>query len=552
MRILLHPRQAQRNPLARLLNLLLGWFFKLFNKSFDWSAAGYTRLVGRLFADRAVVLLVYGGLLGLTWWSFNHVPAGFIPTQDKGYLFANLQLPDAASLERTEQTLARVDKICQQTPGIAHTIQISGMSLILGVNASNVATMIAILDPFEQRTAPDRSADAIMATLRRRFAREIQDGEMQVFGAPPVDGLGNASGFKLVLEDRGDSGFAALQEQADALARQAGGLPGVAAAFSMFRAEAPQLFVDIDRTKCKTLGVPLNDVFQTLQVNMGGLYINDINLFGRTWQVNVQADTPFRMRAEDLRQMQLRNTRGDMAPLGAMVDVKDSGGPFFVNRYNTYPASPINGVLLPGMSTGQAIASMNDLARRQLPASMAAEWTELSYLQVTAGNTTAFVFSGAVLLVFLVLAGQYESWTLPLAVIFVVPMCILCSVLGVAMAGMDNNIFTQIGFVVLVGLASKNAILIVEFAKAQREAGSPRYEATLAACRLRLRPILMTSFAFILGVLPLVLSQGAGSEMRRTLGVAVFSGMLGVTLFGILLTPVFYYVIQALGDRRRR
>jgi multidrug efflux pump len=355
-----------------------------------------------------------------------------------------------------------------------------------------------------------------------------------------------------VLEDRGDNGLPALQEQADAFSQRVRGLPGVAAAFSMFRAETPQLFIDIDRTKCKTLGVPLNDVFQTLQVNMGGLYINDINLFGRTWQVNVQADSAFRMHPEDLRRMQVRNARGDMAPLGAIVDVKDSGGPFFVNRYNTYPAASINGVLLPGTSTGQVIAAMNDLSRRQLPTSMAAEWTELSYLQVTAGNTTAFVFIGAVLLVFLVLAGQYESWMLPLAVILVVPMCILCSVVGVAEAGMDNNIFTQIGFVVLVGLASKNAILIVEFAKSQREAGASRYDATLAACRLRLRPILMTSFAFILGVVPLVVSQGAGSEMRRTLGVAVFSGMLGVTLFGIFLTPVFYYVIQGIGDRRRR
>jgi multidrug efflux pump len=549
--LLLRPRDAQRDPLARLINVLLGWFFALFNKSFDWSSAGYTWLVGRLLRTSAVALLLYGGLLGLTWWSFNHVPAGFIPTQDKGYLFVNLQLPDAASLERTDQTLTQLYKICKEIPGIKHTVQISGLSFILGINSSNVGMLILSLDPFEERTAPDRSAEAIQAVLRQRFAKEVQEGDVQVLGAAPVDGLGNVSGFKFVLQDRGDNGLAALQEQADALAQQARALPGLATAFSMFRAETPQLFVDVDRTKCKTLGVPLSDVFLTLQVNLGGLYINDINLFGRTWQVNVQADSPFRMRPDDLRRMQVRNDHGDMVPLAAVTEVKDSGGPFFVNRYNTYPASSINGVLLPGVSTGQAIAAMDDLARRQLPASMTPEWTELSYLQVTAGNTTAFVFVGAVLLVFLVLAGQYESWTLPLAVILVVPMCILCSVAGVAIANMDNNVFTQIGFVVLVGLASKNAILIVEFAKAQREAGVSRYDATLSACRLRLRPILMTSFAFILGVVPLVVSQGAGSEMRRTLGVAVFSGMLGVTLFGVLLTPVFYYVIQAFSDRRR-
>jgi multidrug efflux pump len=550
--ILLRARHAPRDPLGRLLDFLFGWFFRLFNRSFQWSAAGYAGVVGRLLRASALVLAVYGGLLGLTWWSFNRMPGGFIPTQDKGYLFVGLQLPDASSLQRTEKTLARVDQMCQQTPGVAHTIQVSGTSFVLGVNAPNVATMFLILDPFERRTTPELSADAIMAGLRRRFAEEIREGELAVFGAPPVDGLGNTSGFKLMLQDRGNNGLAALEEQADGLARAGNDQPGLVGVFSMFRADTPQLFVDVDRTKCKAMGVPLNDVFDTLQINMGGLYVNDFNQFGRTWQVNVQADVPFRMQPEDLRRLQVRNARGTMVPLGTVADVKDSGGPFYVNRYNTYPAAAINGVLLPGMSTGQAIAAMEDLARRQLPLSMSAEWTELTYLQVIAGNTTLFVFSGAVVLVLLVLAGQYESWTLPLAVIFVVPMCILCSVIGVAAAGMDINIFTQIGFVVLVGLASKNAILIVEFAKAQRESGAPRHQATLAACRLRLRPILMTSFAFILGVLPLVVSRGAGSEMRRTLGVAVFSGMLGVTLFGILLTPVFYYVIQGLSDRRRR
>jgi multidrug efflux pump len=353
-----------------------------------------------------------------------------------------------------------------------------------------------------------------------------------------------------MLQDRGNNGLPALQAQADDLVREGNQTPGLVGLFTGFRANVPQLYVDVDRVKCKSMGVPLSEVFETLQVQLGGTYVNDINLFGRTWQVNVQADTPYRMGVDDVRRLQVRNMRGEMVPLGTVAKVEDRGGPFAVIRYNMYPAAAVQGSAAPGMSTGQTIATVGALARRQLPANMAFEWTELSYLQLIAGNTTLFVFSGAVLLVFLVLAGQYESWSLPLAVILVVPMCILCSVAGVALAGMDVNIFTQIGFVVLVGLASKNAILIVEFAKAKHESGTPRFEATLEACRLRLRPIMMTSFAFILGVVPLVISSGAGAEMRRTLGTAVFSGMLGVTFFGIFLTPVFYYVIQWFADRR--
>ncbi|MDD4269167.1 MAG: efflux RND transporter permease subunit, partial [Thermoguttaceae bacterium] len=340
--------------------------------------------------------------------------------------------------------------------------------------------------------------------------------------------------------------------QTDALIEAGNNQPGLVGLFSVFLANTPRLFVDVDRTKCKSMGLPLSEVFEALQVNMGGLYVNDFNLFGRTWQVNAQADIPFRMEPGDIRRLRVRNGKGEMVPLGAVASVKDSGGPFVINRYNMYPAASINGSWGPGMSTGQVIAAMERLATEQLPRSMGFDWTEVMYLQILAGQTTMFVFGGAVVLVFLVLAGQYESWSLPLAVILVVPMCILCSVAGVAVAGMDMNIFTQIGFIVLVGLASKNAILIVEFAKAKHESGMPRFEATQEACRLRLRPILMTSFAFIMGVVPLVISRGAGAEMRRTLGTAVFSGMLGVTLFGIFLTPVFYYVIQWIADRRQR
>ncbi|MHB1038097.1 MAG: efflux RND transporter permease subunit [Pirellulales bacterium] len=550
--ILLKPRHEHRDPLAWILNLLFGWFFKLFNKVFAWSIAGYTRAVGKLLRVSLVVLVVYGGLLYLTAWSFGKVPRGFIPNQDQGFLFVVVQLPDSASFERTEQVMLRAEKIARDTEGVGHAIAISGMSFVLQANGSHLGTMFVVLDPFDERQTPELRADAIANRLRARFNKEIQEAMVLVFGAPPVRGLGTTGGFKIVIEDRGNEGLEALQAQVDDLVQQGNQQAGLVGLSTVFRASTPQLYVDIDRTRCKSMGVSLSDVFETLQVELGGLYVNDFNQFGRTWQVNAQADVGFRMHPEDVRRLQVRNAQGDMVPLGAVARVRDEAGPFLINRYNMYTSAAINGASLPGVSTGQVIAMVERLAQERLPVSTAYEWTELSYLQIIAGNTTGFVFAGAVVLVFLVLAGQYESWSLPLAVIFVVPMCILCSVAGVALMGMDINIFTQIGFVVLVGLASKNAILIVEFAKSKRETGMPRYESTLAACKLRLRPIMMTSFAFILGVLPLAISSGAGSEMRRTLGTAVFSGMLGVTLFGIFLTPVFYYVIQWFGDRRLR
>jgi multidrug efflux pump len=547
--VLLKERHAHRDPLSWIINLLFGWFFKLFNKAFALSIDAYTRAVGRLLRVSVVVLFVYCGLLYLTVWSFGRMPTGFIPNQDQGYLFLVAQLPDSASLERTEEVMARADKIVRATGGVAHTIRVSGMSFVLGANGSHLGNMFVVLDPFDERQSPELRADAIMAALQARLYKEIEDAKFAVIGAPPIRGLG-MGGFKLMIEDRGNNGLEALQEQTDNMAQLGNQQPGLTQLISVFRANAPQLYVDIDRTKCKTLGVALTEVFETLQVNLGGLYVNDFNQFGRTWQVNAQADAAYRMQPDDVRRLQVCNKRGEMVPLGTVAEVRDKGGPFVINRYNMYTAAAINGSLTPGTSSGQAIATMRALADKQLPASMAYEWTDLYYLQIIAGSTTFFVFSGAVVLVFLVLAGQYESWSLPLGVILAVPMCILCSVVGIALAGMDINIFTQIGFVVLVGLASKNAILIVEFAKAKRQSGAPRFEATLQACNLRLRPIMMTSFAFILGVLPLVISSGAGAEMRRTLGTAVFSGMLGVTMFGIFLTPVFYYVIQWFGDKR--
>ncbi|NLS93471.1 MAG: multidrug efflux RND transporter permease subunit [Planctomycetaceae bacterium] len=550
--ILLKPRHAHRDPLTRVLNFLLGWFFALFNKVFSLSVAGYTRTVGKLLRVSVLVLLVYGGLLYLTDWSIRRVPTGFIPNQDQGYLYVVVQLPDSSSLERTEKAMTHVDEIVRSTPGVGHTICIAGMSFVLQANGSHLGTMFVVLDPFEERHSVERNAENVVAALRRRLSKEVSEAAVAVFAAPPIRGLGSAGGFRIMIEDRGGVGVETLQAQTDNLIALGNKEPGLVGLFTVFRANTPQLYVDVDRTKCKAMNVSLSEVFDALQVNMGGLYVNDFNLFGRTWQVNVQADTPFRMDRNDVRRLRVRNGQGDMVPLGTLAGVEDAAGPFVINRYNMYPAASINGAGLPGVSTGETIAVMERLARQHLPSTMGFEWTEVTYLQIIAGSTTLFVFGGAVVLVFLVLAGQYESWSLPLAVILVVPMCILCAVAGVAIAGMDVNIFTQIAFVVLVGLASKNAILIVEFAKAKREGGMSRYEATLAACRLRLRPIMMTSFAFILGVVPLVVSSGAGAEMRRTLGVAVFSGMLGVTAFGIFLTPVFYYVIQWFADRRQQ
>jgi multidrug efflux pump subunit AcrB len=524
----------------------LGRFFRGFNWVFEKATAAYGWVVGRLLRLAVIVLLVYAGLLGLTWYGFTHVPTGFIPSQDKGYLVVNVLLPDSASLERTRDVMRRLGAIAGETDGVEHVILNAGQSFVLNANSSNFGGGFFVLKPFDERRGADRHSDAVAATIRRRCAAEIPEALVSIFGAPPVDGLGTAGGFKLMVQDRGDAGLDVLQGQADELADQGTKQPGLVGLFNGFRANTPQLYIDVDRTKCKSLGVPLNDVFQTLQVFMGGYYVNDFNRFGRTWQVNIQADAPFRVDAETVKQLKVRNAKGDMVPLGTLADIRDSTGPVSITRYNMYPAAAINGGSLPGVSTGTVIRTMEALADKVLPASMAVEWTELMYMQKIAGNTAIFAFVGAVVLVYLVLAAQYESWPLPWAVILVVPMCLLCAIAGVALARMDVNIFVQIGFVVLVGLASKNAILVVEFARDREKEGMSSYDATIRGSTVRLRPIIMTSFAFILGVLPLVIAHGAGAEMRRTLGTAVFSGMLGVTFFGIFLTPVFYYVVARL------
>ncbi len=540
----------------RPVNAVLGWLFRGFNRLFDVVTLGYSWTVGKLLRISAIVLLGYGGLVVLTNWVFQHAPTGFIPQQDQGRLIVSVQLPDSASLQRSQAAMAEVDRITRETPGVAHTVTISGMSFLLQSNASNFGSMFIVLDPFEKRRAPGLQAEDIMARLLPEFRKRVKDAIVSVRNSSPIPGLGVAGGFKIMVEDRGGRGLADLQSQTDGLTRKLQEVPGLADVQTGFRSNAPQIYLDIDRTKSVALGVPFEDVNQTLSMFLGSLYVNSFNQFGRHWQVTVQAEGQYRDRIEALNLFQVRNKWGEMVPLGTLVNVNrvksDRGGPIVVTRYNLYTAASITGNMLPGFSSGDAIASINEVTHETLPLSMSGEWTELMFVQIRAAerNPALYVFGLAVVSVFLALAALYESWALPLAVILVVPMCLLCSVSGVQYTNRDVNIFVQIGLVVLVGLACKNAILIVEYAKQKHLEGWSRHDATREACRLRLRPILMTSFAFIIGVIPLAVAAGAGAEMRRSLGIAVFSGMLGVTLFGIFLTPVFFSVIQGLSETR--
>jgi multidrug efflux pump len=535
---------------SRAINFAFGWLFWMFNEAFRWSTDVYAKLVGKLLRVAVLVLMLYGGLLYLTYWGFMRTPTGFIPSQDMGYLLVNVQLPDSASAERGRRVMSQIEAIAHRTPGVRHTQGMAGQSLLLSAYGSNFGSMFVILDEFSKRRTPDLYGDAIADRLRKQFTAEVPDAQISVFGPPPVRGVGRAGGFKIMVEDRGDVGPSILQGQTENLAEKATEQPDLVGLSSVFRANVPQLYVDIDRTECMTKDVSLRDLNETLQTYLGSLYVNDFNLFGRTWQVVVQSDAKFRNQLEDVQRLKVRNSQGNMVPLGALATVREVNGPLVLTRYNMWPAAPLNGNAAKGTSSGQAIAIMQQLAERELLPSMRYEWTELAYLELMAGNTAMIVFGFAVVMVFLVLAAQYESWSLPLAVILVVPMCLLSGVIGVHVANQDINIFTQIGFVVLVGLASKNAILIVEFAKSHHKEGMTRRESTLQACKLRLRPIIMTSLAFILGVVPLILSHGAGAEMRRTLGTTVFSGMIGVTIFGIFLTPVFFFVIARMGESR--
>jgi len=523
-------------------------FFKVFNRAFDRVTEAYGSVVSRLVRATAIVLVAYGGLMVLTWLGFSRVPVGFIPEQDKGYLVVNAMLPDGASLERTQEVMANVDDMVRAVPGVAHTIRLPGYSILTSNNISNAGGMFVILKPFHERIEHGIKAGDVAAKLRAEF-RKVQDAVVVTFGAPPVDGLGNTGGFKVQIQDRGDTGSEALQGAVETLIAAGQAQPGLVGLFSSFRASQPQLYLDVDRVKAKALGVSLDDVFQTLQIYLGSAYANDFTRFGRNWQVNLQADAAYRVDPGDIGQLKVRNREGGMVPLSTLVHVRDTTGPAIVNRYNMFPSAEIAGGTAPGVSSGQAIATIETLADKELPGTMSYEWTELTLQQILAGNTAVFVFILGAILVFMVLAAQYESWSLPAAIILIVPMCLLAAIAGVWVVGSDNNIFTQVGLVVLIALAAKNAILIVEFAKQLQDQGKPRFEAIVEASKTRLRPILMTSFAFILGVLPLVTTAGAGAEMRFALGICVFSGMLGVTIFGIFFTPVFYEMIRGRTDR---
>ncbi|MGB4499496.1 MAG: efflux RND transporter permease subunit, partial [Methylococcaceae bacterium] len=544
--LLLDRAHHHQDLFTRVLEKLFGWFFRGFNRFFDSFSHGYSRLVGRLIRMTVVVLVLYVGLNSLNWLAFEKVPVGFIPQQDQGYLILYAQLPDAASVGRTTEVVKQATEILQKTEGVKNIVAYAGWSVLTGSTQSNVATIFVRLKDFEARKGhPEMSADALVKTLGQKMA-QIPNGFIKVFAPPPVRGMSSVGGFKLQIQDRSNAGISELQRVNTEFVGKGNQQAGLVGLFSTFRADVPQLFVDVDRTRSKTMGVPLNEIFDTLQIYLGSLYVNDFNNFGRIYQVIAQADAEFRMQPEDIAKLKTRSTNGDIVPLGSLVNIQNITGPDKITRYNMYPAAEINGSTLPGVSSGQAIESMSKLLNNELPAGFDFEWTEVSLQQVLAGNVAYLVFPLSVLFVFLVLAAQYESWSLPFTVILIVPMCILSSMAGVWLSDMDNNIFTQIGFIVLVGLASKNAILIVEFAKQRQEQGLDKFEAVIDAAKVRLRPILMTSFAFILGVFPLVTAQGAGSEARRILGTAVFSGMIGVTFFGLLLTPVFYVAVQKL------
>ncbi|WP_017461603.1 efflux RND transporter permease subunit [Dyella ginsengisoli] len=547
--LLLKERGAPKDRLSLAIDRGFGWLFRPFNRFFVRSANGYVGGVKRVLGKGSIALVIYGGLVLLGVFGFAKVPTGFVPAQDKQYLVSFAQLPDAASLDRSEDVIRRMSAIALKQPGVENAVAFPGLSINGFTNSPNSGIVFVTLKPFDQRRDPSLSAGAIAGALNQKFA-SIQDAYIAIFPPPPVQGLGTIGGFRLQVEDRGDLGYQELYKQTQNLIAASRKEPALAGLFSSYQVAVPQIDAEVDREKAKAEGVDLADVYQTMQAYLGSLYVNDFNRFGRTYQVNLSAEPRFRREPQDITQLKTRNAAGQMVPLGSFVTVSQTVGPDRVMHYNGYPTAEINGGPAPGYSSGQAQAAIEQLAHKTLPNGMSFEWTELTYQQILAGNTAVLVFPLCVLLVFLVLASLYESVTLPLAVILIVPMVLLSAIFGVWLSGGDNNIFTQIGLIVLVGLACKNAILIVEFAReAQILEGLDRVQAVLEAARLRLRPILMTSFAFIMGVVPLVLSHGAGAEMRHAMGVAVFSGMLGVTFFGLAFTPLFYVLIRGWSER---
>jgi hydrophobe/amphiphile efflux-1 (HAE1) family protein len=547
--ILLRPKdEAPSGFFAKAWDKLLGPLFRGFNKGFDKTSSGYASLVCRVARRPAISLIVFVVLLGLTVLMFQRVPGGFIPDQDQGYVIVAVELPKGASLERTDAVVRRATDIALKTPGAYHAVAFAGFSGATFSNASNAGAIFVTLKPFEEREE-GHTAPALVQSLTKALNSEIRGAQLFVIAPPPVRGLGTGGGFKMVVQDRGGRGLELLSGVAGELITAANRSDTVERVFTTFSTTTPRYFLDIDRTKTEMLNVPVENVFNALQVFLGSAYVNDFNLLGRTYRVTAQADAPYRLEPADIARLRVRSTSGAMVPLGSLAAIQETMGPDRVVRHNLYPAAEIQGSPRPGRSSGEGLTAMEQLGRDLLPRGIGFEWTELAFQQRLAGNVGLLIFPLCVLFVFLVLTAQYESWTLPLAIILIVPLCLLFAILGIWMRGMDNNILTQIGFIVLVGLACKNAILIVEFAKQQEDEGKSVYAAATNAAQLRLRPILMTSFAFILGVVPLVIASGAGSEMRQVLGTAVFSGMLGVTLFGLFLTPVFYVVIRRLSER---
>lgn len=547
--LLLKDHNAPKDLVTRVMDRSLGWFFRGFNRGFGAASAGYGRSVGGLLGRKSVVMVIYLALVAATYGMFSTVPGGFVPAQDKQYLIGFAQLPDGATLDRTEDVIRQMSDIALEQPGVKNALAFPGLSINGFTIGSNAGIVFAVLDDFEERKDPSLAGGAIAMALNQKYAA-IDGAFIAMFPPPPVNGLGSTGGFKLQIEDRAGFGYETLDETTKAVLARAYQTPELAGIFSSFQVNVPQLFADLDRVKAQQLGVAVTDVFQTLQIYLGSLYVNDFNAFGRTYSVRVQADAQYRAKPEDIGQLKVRSQSGEMIPLSALLKVEASTGPERTTRYNGFLSADINGGPAPGFSSGQAQAAMEKILEETMPKGIDFEWTDLTYQQILAGNSSVVVFPLALLLVYLVLAAQYESLTLPLSIIMIVPMGVLAALVGVWYTGGDNNIFTQIGLVVLVGLSAKNAILIVEFARELEFEGRTPVQAAVEASRLRLRPILMTSMAFIMGVIPLVISTGAGAEMRAAMGVAVFSGMIGVTFFGIFMTPVFYVLARLLAGNR--
>jgi HAE1 family hydrophobic/amphiphilic exporter-1 len=524
-------------------------FFRGFDKLFSKAENGYMSVVKGAVRRTALMLLLALGLVGFTGWQFASLPTGFLPIEDQGYILVHVQLPDAASQERTNEVLDRIDKVVSQTDGVASWVTFGGYNLIDGTASSNAAIVFATLAPWEERTGPELQQEVILAKMQGQFS-QIPESIIYAFLPPAISGLGVAGGFQIQIEDRGGIGLDELNAMVREIIQDGNAQTGLAGLNTTFRIDVPQLFAEVDRTKAKTLGIPLSEVFDTLQAYLGSAYVNDFNKFGRTWQVMAQADHRFRTRPEDIRNLDVRNASGDMVPLGTLIAVEETVGPQTILRYNLYPTASITGEAAPGYSSGQALDLIEQLAGQKLPASMGFEWTGMSFQEKQVGSEAIMVFALAIILVFLVLSAQYESWSSPAAVIMVVPLAVLGTVLAVMMKGADNNVYTQIGITLLIGLASKNAILIVEFAMAERERGKSLIDAAVDAAKLRFRPILMTSIASIAGFMPLVVASGAGAASQQAIGLAVVGGMAAATVMSLTFTPVFYVVMKRPGEKK--